>query len=115
MRKYFSSLSSRPDHHKKRFALFVSAGFTLILFVFWSVISFGTVGGITQNSDETVVRVSSESENEASPLESFRSNLASGISSLKNSLGEIGSIIRNVNLGAGYEELRSEALDNNGR
>lgn len=41
MKTYLKQLHTKPDHHKKRFALLVSGGFTAIMFVTWSIVKFG--------------------------------------------------------------------------
>ena len=40
IKKYLTTLHERPHAHRKRFALAVAGGFTLIVFAIWSSVTF---------------------------------------------------------------------------
>ena len=81
MRKYLATLHRRPDHHKKRFALLASGGFTLIIFATWSLVTFGN----DNPPEETVTRA----HEEVGPLESLRANSAQTLEAIKESIEDL--------------------------
>jgi hypothetical protein len=84
MRRFIERLKEKPYRHKRRFALFVSAVFTLSIFAIWSLVNFGSGGIISQKIDN---RASSQGQtNEVSPLESVQMNLASSFEALLQSI-----------------------------
>ncbi len=85
MKKYLATLHQRSHHHKKRFALLVSGGFTLLIFSIWSLANFGIKGPTLE-------------ANEVSPLESLASLVLRGFDSIAESV----------------DELRDEVLDTYG-
>lgn len=71
MKKYLATLHTKPDRHKKRFALLVSGGITLAIFTIWCLVTFNTP-----------VVVAEDSQAEVGPLESLREGMASSIEGL---------------------------------
>lgn len=111
MRHYLRTLHKRPESHRKRFSFAVSGTITIVIFAFWSMARF-TAGG-TLASNETSNSLSQV--NEVSPLESAGMSVASSISSVKNLFKKIKDSIDTPDFNAVYDELKSDALENNGR
>ncbi|MFZ2484743.1 MAG: hypothetical protein WAX80_00500 [Minisyncoccia bacterium] len=107
MRKYLATLYQRPDHHKKQFALLASSTITLFIFGIWSLTTFG----IRSTSESTVAVVEVEKQDEVSPLQPLRDNLASGLDALRSSFGELKAGLKSVDIESEYENLRDGALD----
>lgn len=78
MKKYIAHLRTKQDHHKKRFALGVSAGITAIMAIFWAT-SFSYFNGGSTNVE--IARKNSEN----SPLNVIRRNVASVYESVTGS------------------------------
>ena len=90
MRQYLSTLHTRSESHKKRFAFLVSGGFTLIIFSLWSLATFGTGGTLAQ---EREIIAQKEEVKEVSPFASFRGGVASGLSGLTEAFeGLVGGV-----------------------
>lgn len=84
MRHYLSTLHTRSESHKKRFAFLVSGGFTLMMFSLWSLATFGTGGTIEQ---ERAVVAQKEEVREVTPFASLREGLATGLAGLAEAIG----------------------------
>lgn len=102
MRRYLSTLHKQSPHHRKRFALLASSTVTLLIFGVWSLATFG-MGNI---SERTIVQ-----ENEISPFQSLRMNLATSLEALQNSFEELKAGLKAINFEAEYKEMRNGALD----
>lgn len=87
MRKYIKTLYSRPDHHKKQFALLASATVTLFIFGVWSLVNFGGGGVVAQSESEG--QVASIESSEISPFGSLRMSVAASLASIKGIFEEI--------------------------
>jgi len=111
MRKYLSTLHSKPDHHKKRFALLASSTITLVIFGIWSLVTFQS------KSDETaVLKVDNGAKiAEVGPLQSFSANIAASLDGLKASFNELKSGLEKDNFETKYKDLRNGALDTYGQ
>jgi len=83
MRKYLSTLHTRSNTHKKRFAFLVSGGFTLIIFSLWTLTTFGT-GGTWAQEREVVAQ--KEEIKEVSPFASLRNGIATGFAGISEAL-----------------------------
>ena len=103
MKKYLLTLHRQPDQHKKRFALTVSSIVTLFIFGVWSLVTFGV-------HPEIVAQ-----KNEASPLDSLRTSVASSFEALTNSLEALTKNLGSVNFEAGYKDMRDKAIDTYGK
>ena len=99
MQKYFRTLHRQPVEHKKRFALMASSVVTLFIFGIWSLATFGT-------RPEVIAQ-----KNEASPLDSLRTSVASSFEALTNSLQDLTKNLGSVNFEAGYKDMRDKTLD----
>ena len=86
MRKYLATIHEKPEHHKKRFALMVSGGFTLIIFAIWSLVNIGP-------SD----RVVANDQNEISPFESLKASIGAAIQVLRSDVGDLKQGLETVN------------------
>ncbi|MEX2013894.1 MAG: hypothetical protein WD896_00885 [Parcubacteria group bacterium] len=115
MRRYLAELYKKPDHHKRQFAFLTSSTLTLFIFGVWALATFGTNTGTiakvedgkSSKSAPLVVRAGKE----VSPFQSVSMSLAASFQALKNSLGELKSGFRNIDLEAEYKEMREGALD----
>jgi hypothetical protein len=75
IKDYLLTLHTRPEHHKKRFALLVSGTTTLIIFAGWCVVK--TANLTPSNSDSTVTVASADpSLNAEGPLESLKASVS---------------------------------------
>lgn len=111
MKRYLSELHKKPDHHKKHFALLLALTITLIIFSFWSLVSFGVGGTLASRlNHENTPKVA----NEVGPLQSFYSNIASSVSGLKSGVSELKDGFK-VIIPSGTEELPENALELYGR
>ena len=99
MRQYLATLHTQPPHHKKRFALLTSAGFTLVIFLIWALVNFG---GTTPE----VVNGQARSNKEVSPLSSLLGGVMASVRSLSSNFDE---------LKQGLEVVNFEAQNQNGR
>lgn len=93
MRKYLSTLHTRSDDHKRRFAFVVSGVTTLAIFAIWSLTTFSNGGVLAQNNIEE-----DRAHPEISPLESLRANAASSFSSIRDTVNDLKAPVQSVNL-----------------
>ncbi len=119
MRTYLSTLHEKSDSHKKRFALLVSGGATMIIFTIWSLVNFGNGGVLAQNENDLV---NSESKrvatvSEVSPLESIGASVSSSFAALgeawdtlKDGMDELGDF----DINASYEEMKERSINTYG-
>ena len=112
MRRYLATLHEKPDHHKKRFALLVSGGFTLILFIGWTVVRFGAPG--LQISKAPDVKIQNKTE-EVTPIGTLKATVKDGWDSITSQFGEIKETTKSLDMTGKYQEIRNSALDNNGQ
>lgn len=106
MRKYLATLHQRSHEHKKRFALLASGGFTLLIFSFWSVATFGTGGTLAQNNIEV-----QRAHEEVGPLESIGSTMSASVGAILENFGLLKSEVNKVNLESDYTEMRNNVLE----
>ena len=87
MKKYLSTLHTRSENHKKRFAFLVSGGFTLMIFSLWSLATFGTGGTLEQGREVVAQKQETKEEvKEVSPLSSLKGGIATGFAGLSEAL-----------------------------
>ena len=119
MKKYLATLQTRSPQHKKRFAFLVSGAFTLSIFGIWSLVTFGPeVGGILADRETSPSKVSlmeKKSEDEISPFESLRMNIAATFEAFRGGVGNFTNEIKTVDLGSEYNDLKSGALETYGQ
>lgn len=84
MKKYLSEIHKKPEAHKKRFALAVSGGFTLLMLMTWSVVSFGGEPELARDTTGTV-NLAAASQSGVSPFE----NVLDGIIDTWGSLSDL--------------------------
>ena len=105
MRRYLATLHKRPHHHKKRFALLASGGFTLLVFGIWALVNFGT-------TPATQVEVyGGAKEEQASPFGSLYRGLGASFEALRGSVSELKSGLEVVDFESGYEEMKNNSLN----
>lgn len=117
MRKYLSTLHTRTDSHKKRFAFAVSGTLTLIMFTLWTLATFGTGGVLAQKEAEMVKK---EVAREVSPFSSLKNGVAAGWAGFRETFNGLrGSVEGVLDSSKGsqeeYEKLRNEVLNTYGR
>ena len=123
MRKYFATLHTKPDHHKRRFAFLASSAITLSIFGIWSLVTFGIVNtekesaiaGIRSSTVALSEVAKPKKETEVSPFQSLRMNLAASLEAFKRGLGEMGTAFEAIDFESEYKELRDGALDAYGK
>jgi len=114
MRKYLAELHKKPDHHKKQFALLASGTITLFIFGVWSLATFGVnSNGVV--ADNNISNVSTVSESEMGPLQSFGSSVASSWEAIKNSFGQLQDGLKTINFDTEYQEMKDGALKTYGQ
>ena len=107
MRRYISTIHTRSDAHKKRFALGVSGLVTLMIFGVWSVFTFDMFKG-------SVIAEIEGNQNTASaiePLENVSNGLGESFKVLKDQFNTMKGSIKSVDFDSEYEKIRSEALN----
>lgn len=120
MKRYLQTLHTRPDAHKKRFALVVSGTITVIIFLIWSFVSFNNAQTIANASDTNsdnlaAVETSNQSDqNAVTPFQDLMSGIGSAVDALKQGLGQVKQAASLVNLNQDYQNVRNDALPNNG-
>jgi hypothetical protein len=110
MRKYLATLHEKPDHHKKRFAFAVSSTFTMLLFVVWTVVKFGTPGLHVAKTEKQDLYVANQTE--VSPLGTLKASVQDAWEGITNGVKEIKDSARSVDVKGSYEDIRSDALGN---
>ena len=95
MKKYLTTLHTKSDAHKKRFALLTSGSATLLIFALWSTVHFATYGSVTAN------HASESKVAEVSPFASLRANVATGLEGLSATFGSL-----KQNVVTGVEQLQ---------
>lgn len=106
MRKYLATIHQKSPHHKRRFALLTSGGFTLIIFAFWAAFNLGPSAGSGQTASVNMATP------EANPFGTF----IRGFGSLfKDGKDELKEGFEMVDLGSGYTDLRDNTLNSYGQ
>lgn len=90
MRKYLATLHKRPHHHKKRFALAASGGFTLLVFGIWALVNFG-------GEAATVANVQSAAAEQANPFGSLWRGLGASFQALRGNVDELKNGLEVIN------------------
>jgi hypothetical protein len=109
MRKYFATLHTRPDHHKKRFALLVSGTTTLAIFAVWTLVRFGT-GTPVDPVVATAPVVEDTSASAGSPLQTLRASASDAWSVLSGGIDKAKEGLQAVDLQNSYTEVRNGAI-----
>ena len=99
-------MHERPERHKKRFALVVSGVFTLLIFTFWSMATFGVGDTISLQEVEA-----ERAHQETSPFESLYSSAVSGFEDILSNVSLIKGAVEKVDLNEGYTEMRDNVLE----
>jgi len=107
MRQYLATLHKRPHHHKRRFALLASGGFTLLVFGIWALVNFGSTSLTTSGTEASA----NKAVEEASPLGSLYRGLGASFEALRGSVSELKSGLEVVDFESGYEEMKNNSLN----
>ena len=114
MRKYLATIHQRSPAHKKRFALLVSGGTTLIIFALWALVVFG--GQSIQTSDNsnavTVATAPVVNSNTPSPFDDVKGGVANVFEALKNQFDQVKQSATSIDIQNKYNEARDQALSN---
>ena len=90
MRRYLETIHTKPDAHKKRFALLVSLSATILIFGIWFTATFDSeVRQVTTGDNEQVDEVSS--------LESLKASVGSVLRVLRTDVDDLESGLETVN------------------
>ncbi len=108
MKQYLKNIHTKSPAHKKRFALLVSGGTTLLIFSIWSMVVFGGSGAKVADVPEAKV----ENTNTASPFGDIKSGVANSFEAVKEQVKEIGDTLNSTNFESEYQQVRDEALTN---
>ncbi len=109
MREYLETLHTRTPEHKHRFALLTSGGFTLIIFTFWAMATFGVKNPTVAKT--STVKTDKQEVNEVSPLDSLLGSVAAAFDSLRGGTGELKKGLEVVNFQGKYEDLKQDTLN----
>ncbi|MDB5194784.1 MAG: hypothetical protein JWN50_798 [Parcubacteria group bacterium] len=109
VRKYLAGMHTRPEHHKKRFALAVSGSATLLIFTLWTLARFGA-GGTPDTVAQTPV--SDTSSSALSPVASLKASAVDAWSTITGQIDKAKQGLQSVDLQNSYTEVRNDALNN---
>lgn len=105
MRRYLSTIHTKSEAHKKRFALGVSAATTLSIFAVWSFFMFSPV------KSDTLAEVNApKNPNEVSPFANLQGGVAASVQALKDQFNQVKGSVKQVDLQTQYEQMRADAL-----
>ncbi|MSR87560.1 MAG: hypothetical protein EXS69_00060 [Candidatus Zambryskibacteria bacterium] len=90
MRRYLATLHRQPDRHKKRFALLVSGGVTVLIFVIWTLVTFGTGGTLAEDNN------TKRAHEEVSPIDSLRASATEGFDAAQDSFSQLREGVLNI-------------------
>jgi ABC-type lipoprotein release transport system permease subunit len=111
MKKYLSTLHQRSPAHKKRFALIVSGGSTLLIFGVWAFVVFGGMNSTVSNDTQNKIVVANP-QNEVSPFDDLKGGVANAVDAVKQQFDQVKESINSANIQNKYEEARDQALTN---
>ena len=112
MRQYLATIHTRSDKHKKRFALLTSGGFTLFIFIIWSLVKFSPFGSDSNAVVANEVNVPTNTANAISPLDNISSGISASFQALKDQFTSLKGNVQSVNLQGQYNEMRTDAINN---
>lgn len=110
MRRYLATLHTKPDHHKRRFALLVSGSFTAFMFVIWSLVNFGL-----PREKPSVVAKAEPEEIGSSPFSNIKDGFAAAFKALGGGFDEVKKGLEQVEFDSEYQEMRDRAFETYGR
>lgn len=105
MKKYLSEIHTKSPEHKKKFALSVSLGITLIIFGIWSLVKWSDLANkdvVTENSQPIV--------DEITPISNLTNGIANSLEAIKTTAVELKNSVNQANLQNQYENMKKEAL-----
>ncbi|MFZ2049012.1 MAG: hypothetical protein WAV25_01820 [Minisyncoccia bacterium] len=105
MKKYLSEIHTKSPEHKKKFALSVSLGITLIIFGIWSLVKWSDL-----SKKDVVVENSQPIADEITPISNLTSGIANSLEAIKTTATDLKNSVNQVNLQNQYENIRNEAL-----
>jgi hypothetical protein len=118
MRTYLSTIHQRSEAHKKRFALVVSGGVTMIIFSIWTLVNFGHGGVLAQNDQQpTTDNRQQDKTSEVSPLESIGASVSESFNSLKRAWSDLKTgmdELGDFDLNESYEEMKDRTINTYG-
>jgi hypothetical protein len=120
MSSYLSTIHTKSPAHKKRFAFGVSAGFTLVIFAFWSFATFSGQNKVVADSNSLQpVQVAgaaaafkaSNNVNAESPFDTLKTGFSDTMSAIKDGLSQTKTSIDSVDMNSKYQNVRNDALN----
>lgn len=113
MRHYLSTLHTRSDQHKKAFALAVSGGVTLSIFLVWSMVTFSPFSDGAQIAEDTNAPIELAPSSEVSPFQNLKSGVAASFEAVREGLDSAKGNIKQVDLQSEYEKVKTDTLNQN--
>lgn len=105
MKKYISEIHTKSPAHKKRFALAVSGGITLIIFGVWSFVKFSDMSNSKVVAENQIAPAA-----EIAPVDNLRTGIANSFNALKDSINGVKDAVKSVNLQGEYQNIKKETL-----
>ena len=108
MKRYLETLHTKPDHHKKRFALVISALITALIFSLWSLSTFGPGGFLSKTADD---RGAQTARKEVSPFQSLTSAVSASFDQIFGNVDKLKEGVRQVDLESDYSDMKNSVLE----
>ena len=112
MKKYLSTIHQRSPAHKRRFALVVSGGITLIIFTIWSFVTFANTNPSLANQNSNSTDNQKQNLTAVSPFADLSGGVANTIDAVKQQINQIKQAVSSSNIQNQYQQVRDQALTN---
>lgn len=104
MKKYLAEIHTKSPKHKRKFALAVSLGVTLIIFGVWMFVKFSDLSN-SNTEDNTNTQTA-----EITPINNLTSGIANSLEAIKSTVGELKNAVNPTNLQNQYNNMKNQAL-----
>ncbi len=93
MKKYISEIHTKSPEHKKKFALLVSAGITLVIFGVWAFVKFNDLANkpVVAENKQPIIE-------EITPISNITDGIANSLEAIKTTAVDLKSSFEEVNL-----------------
>jgi hypothetical protein len=108
MKEYLETLHTRTPEHKHRFALVTSGGFTLIIFTFWAMATFGVDNSTMAKTNSKTAK---QEITEVSPLDSLLGSVIAAFNSIRGGTGDLKGGLEVVDFQGKYTDLKEDTLN----
>jgi predicted PurR-regulated permease PerM len=102
MKKYLAEIHTKSPKHKRRFALVVSLGVTLIIFGVWMFVKFSDLSNQMDNTNNQTAEIT--------PINNLTSGIANSLEAIKSTVGELKNAVNPTNLQNQYNNMKNQAL-----